>query len=100
MIGRGSVGCDILCLRVELELVLERGSLELIDVRPCPPELERLNHLFVNAVKLLEGDAERGVLRKLAGEEGDGVVASGGLRVLDTLLRGAIARAMVYQKRA
>ena len=30
--GRGSVGCDILCLREEL--VLERGSLELMDERP------------------------------------------------------------------
>ena len=88
MIGRGSVGCDILCLRVEL--VLERGSLELMDERPWPPEFVRLNHLFVKSVKPFEGDAERGVLRKLAGDEGEGVVASGGLRVLETLLRGAM----------
>ena len=62
-IGLGSVGCEILCLRVEL--VLDRGSIELMDARPTPPEFERLNHLvgLVNScVKPLEGEAERGRL--------------------------------------
>lgn len=62
MIGLGSVGCDILCLRVEL--VLDRGSEELTEVRPTPPEFERLNH-FVGLVKScvnpFEGDADRAV---------------------------------------
>ncbi len=91
MIGRGSVGCEILCLREEL--VLERGSLDM-ELRPPEPDVERLNH-FVGCVKSfvnpLEGDTERGVLRKLAaGDEGDGVVASGGLRVLEPCRRGAM----------
>ena len=80
--GRGSVGCDILCLRVEL--VLERGSLALIDERPPPPEFERLNHfvgLVKSWVKPPDGDEDRGVLRKLAGEDGEGVVVAGGRRV-------------------
>ena len=86
-IGRGSVGCEILCLRVEL--VLERGSLELMDERPPPLEVELLNH-FVGFVKIWvkapppEGEVERGVPRKLPGDEGEGVVASGGLRLLET----------------
>ena len=62
--GRGSVGCEILCLRVELVLV--RGSLEEMDERPTPPEFERLNH-FVGLVKICvkppEGEVERGVPR-------------------------------------
>ena len=90
-IGRGSVGCEILCLRVEL--VLERGSLELMDDRPWPLEVERLNH-FEGFEKICvmppEGDEDREVLRKLAGEEGEGVVVAGGLRVLDVVRRGAM----------
>ncbi|KAI1790397.1 hypothetical protein LXA43DRAFT_1016929 [Ganoderma leucocontextum] len=91
MIGRGSVGWEILCLREEL--VLERGSLE-TELRPPEPDVERLNH-FVGCVKSLvnpfEGDTERGVLRKLAaGDEGDGVDASGGLSVFEPCRRGAM----------
>ena len=91
--GRGSVGCDILCLRDEL--VLERGSLELMDDLPTPPELERLNHfvgLVKSWVKPPDGDEDRGVLRKLAGEDGEGVVVGGGLRVLEAVRRGAMGR--------
>lgn len=91
MIGRGSVGCEILCLREEL--VLERGSLDM-ELRPPEPDVERLNH-FVGCVKSFvnpfEGDTERGVLRKLApGDEGEGVDASGGLRVFEPCRRGAM----------
>ena len=43
-IGRGSVGCEILCFRPE-ELVLDLGSLEFVEFRPAFSELERLNHL-------------------------------------------------------
>ena len=90
-IGRGSVGCEILCLREEL--VLERGSLDM-ELRPPDPDVERPNH-FVGCVKSFvnpfEGDTERGVFRKLTpGDEGDGVVASGGLRVLEPWRRGAM----------
>lgn len=92
-IGRGSVGCEILCLRPEL--VLERGSLELMEDLPCPPELDRLNHfvgLVKSCVKPLEGDEERGVPRKPAGDDGEGVVAAGGLSVFDPVRRGGMRR--------
>lgn len=61
--GRGSVGCEILGLRPELEL--ERGSVELIDERPgmAPLELDLVNH-FEGLEKKLErpvdGETERG----------------------------------------
>ncbi len=74
--------------------MLERGSLAVMDERPAPPELERLNHL-VGLVKIWvkppEGEVERGVPRKLAGDEGDG---SGGLRLLDVDRRGAMGWGM------
>ena len=79
-----------MCLRAEL--VLERGSLA-AEPRPPEPEFERANHLvgFVKScVNPFEGDAERGVPRKLAGEEGEGVVVSGGLRVFEPCRRGAM----------
>ena len=79
-----------MCLRAEL--VLERGSLA-AEPRPPEPEFERANH-FVGLVKIcakpFEGDAERGVPRKLAGDDGDGVVDSGGASVFEADLRGAI----------
>ena len=54
-----------------------------------------MNHFvgFVKScVKPPEGDEDRGVPRKLAGEEGDGVVAGGGLSVLDAVRRGAMEK--------
>lgn len=66
--------------------MLERGSIELMDERPdtFPLDAERLNHLvgFVrNCEKPVEGDAERGKLRKPGGDW-DGAPISGGLNVL------------------
>lgn len=83
--GRGSVGCDIFGF-LPLELVLDLGSIELMDERPDTLLLEadRLNHLaglVRNCEKPEEGDAERGKLRKPGGDW-DGAFASGGLNVL------------------
>ncbi|GBE80833.1 hypothetical protein SCP_0305530 [Sparassis crispa] len=65
--GRGSVGWDILGF-LPTELVLDLGSLELMDEREPLPGVERWNH-FVgrerNDAKLPEGETER--------DEGDGV---------------------------
>ena len=69
--GLGSVGCDIFGFR---ELVLARGSDELMEVRPPgsdPLELERLNHLVGferKDAKPFEGEAERGKLSEPPGE--------------------------------
>ena len=96
--GRGSVGCEILGFLAELEL--ERGSFELIDVRPgiAPLEFDLLNHFvgFVkNCVKPVDGDADRGIPPVLEpGERGpDGRPVSGGLSVSNegAPLRGGIA---------
>lgn len=95
--GLGSVGCEILGLRPEL--VLDRGSTELIDARPGsdPLEFERLNHLVGldrKDVNPFEGDAERGKLSEPLGERAPcvGSPASGGLNVLTdgTARRGAM----------
>lgn len=91
------MGCDILGFLPEL--VLDRGSVELMDVRPGsdPLEFERLNHfvgLDRNDVKPFEGDAERGKLREPPGERAPCACgpASGGLNVLidGVVRRGAM----------
>ena len=69
------------------ELVLGRGSIELVEDRPAtfPVELERLNHfvgLERNWVIPDDGDAERGKLRKPVEEEAEGTPESGGLNEL------------------
>ena len=50
------------------ELVLDRGSVELVDERPAmlPPDADLLNHFvgFERKPVKPEGEAERGKLRK------------------------------------
>lgn len=84
-----------------VELVLDLGSLELIDARPALPELERLNHfvgLERNCVKPLEGEAERGEVPGDA-PPGPGTTTSGGLNELadGAPRRGAMARRPVKE---
>ena len=81
------MGCDIFGFLPEL--VLDLGSVELMDARPGiePLEFERLNHfagLVRNDAKPFDGDAERGKLREPPGERAPWVCgpASFGLSVL------------------
>ena len=82
-IGRGSVGCEILCFRPE-ELVLDLGSLELVELRPAFSEVERLNHfvgLERNCVIPLEGETEREGGPEVLAPVGNAI--SGGLSEFD-----------------
>lgn len=71
------------------ELVLDRGSIELVDERPpvLPPEADLLNHfvgLDRKPVNPVEGEVERGKLREPGAWLGESVLPdSEGLKVLD-----------------
>ena len=96
--GLGSVGCEILGFLAEL--VLDLGSVELVEERPVkePLEFERLNHLVGldrNEVKPFDGDADRGNVNAPPGERAAWFdnPASGGLNVLTD---GAPRRGPIY----
>lgn len=83
--GRGSVGWDILGF-LPVELVLDLGSVELIEERPALAEFERLNHfvgLERNWVNPFEGEMDRGEVPGDAPPPEPGKTISGGLRELE-----------------